>query len=393
MPPILKIRQPVEIGSIRSRIQAGGYKIPAGQFVRAINASFHVTEDAPDGEAFIDLNHIDSPMGSISEVQESNGKLIHGNHEFYMVSDSKAKWDIVYTDAASVPPIERFRVRYSNNLTFYRQTRADIEANGGELLTREAEDSFAVYFNDGTVNNKYQTGKVMHLYSPYYVDEGGAESPLVTMTLSPDVDNAKMLILSHSPEVTAWLNDPARVGKIRLDPVIGYDTVGASTFQKGGSAAYRGGWQASENGTVVSFHQAAVVLLDAPCKIAVVNADQTSPYNVDGKTIVAHAEDTQTSSSDNFVFGNLVSNEDIVAGTWYRIGHVTSNSGPDFKLKGDLGVSRTLNFRTGVTYTNEFIDPTPSTSKAAQGLFLSHWAVYEEAVSAVIPPHLFQRGR
>jgi hypothetical protein len=215
------------MGSKQSIANFGGRKIPADRFLPALNSSFD------SDESYIDINHIDSDMTDRVEV-EINGKIIHESngfiHECYIVNNDKLKWDIIFLNAGVVPPSIRFRVRHSNNLIWYRQVLSSQDIlNGNDYIVPEAHNSFAVYYNNDNINNKYQTGKVCHLYSPYFLDESGAKSPLLDMILTPNGNNVKILTFIVNTAVQTWLDNPLRVGKIRLDPTLGYDTLGSLT--------------------------------------------------------------------------------------------------------------------------------------------------------------------
>lgn len=369
------------MGGIRSSIVAGGRTIAQDKFIPAINASFH------DDEAWLDLNHIDTAQGNIADVVETDGKIKFGQHEFAPVDDSNLKWDVVYTNAVSVPSTIRFRIRHSSNLSFFRQvlTQEDID-NGASYRVPEAHNSFAVYFNNGRRDNKYQTGKVAHIYSMYFVDEAGAESPLIPMDITPDIDNAKMLVLDVTA-VLAWLNDPARVGKITLDPTIGLDTLGAlSTYFSGITVALTA-VQASDSGTAQFVKFWSGTSTGGYGAYALVETDGIGPtYYSTGQNLVAYGASTLVTAASTIHSSAATAGSaggTITAGNYYRI--VCSTDGPNGSIAYDVGASASKE-RINKAYDGLFADPLSVPIKFNATYIMSAWVEYGSAA-------IFNRSR
>lgn len=384
--------------AIGTDLLLGGRDIPADKFLPAMNASFH------NNEYYLDLNHIDSPMTDRTESQV-DGKVMHEGggfkHEFYPDGIDRIKWDMLFDNPASTPDTIRFRIKASTGLNFYKQTlTAQQIADGDEYVVPEAEGSYAVYI-DGKRNNKYKTGKVCHIYSPYYVDEDGNKSPLLDMVITPDGDNAKMLILSDTQAVTDWKNNPIRAGhKLRLDPVLGYDTQGvlSSGFTRIRAQQYT----ASESGELSNIN-AYIFVQDTfgpfALKLGVCNVDQATG-NPDGKSYIAQVEEIGLLASA--LITKPIAGT-IVAGTKYAIVHGGDTNTTVFKMLFDDVSAFTEFIYVQGAWGGELQDPfpvplvSPTNTKR-----YSMWAEYEVVVIdgksrsvQVIPPGVkksFNRG-
>lgn len=369
--------------AIGTDVIVGGKNIAADKFVPSINMSFHPTPEYPDGEFYFDLNHIDSPMTGRDDIL-ANGKVIHEcvnplgqrfNHEFYTSDDNTFKWDMLFDSPAETPDTIRFRIKASKELNFYKQIMtAEQIADGNEHVVPEAEGSYAVYI-DGKRNGKYQTGKVAHIYSPFYIDENGERSPLLNMDITPDGDNAKMLILTDTPEVAAWKNDPIRAGhKLRLDPILGYDTVGAfatSTLAPGAALSYHA-ISDGDGGEISNIHIAIFDAGTGEIKLAVLNIDQIT-YNPDGQIVVGATDSLIPSVTDDF---SVPLSGGILPDTFYGMAIASNSNSFLFKYDNIAGRARWGDFSTA--YVNKFDSPlTNNWAATVAGTRGSIWADFE----------------
>lgn len=363
--------------AIGTDVRVGGHGILPNAFKAGVHAVFH------DGEHYFSLEHKDSTQTGRTDTvvdgvvcHESNGF----KHEFKAV-DEIIKWDMLF-EPDEAPSTIRFMIKASKGLSFYKQTiSAEDLANGHGYVVPEAEGSYAVYM-DGKRNNKYQTGKVAHIYSPYYVDEDGNKSPLLAMTITPDGDNAKMLLLTDTPEVTAWKNDPIRTGhKLRLDPTLGYSTVGALTF--GATTRLSWGYPSDATGGEISaFHTAVSIVAGAPSdglKLAVLNVDQDAA-NPDptGLTVVSQVELIPTVSDDV----NVAASGTLLPSTLYGVAFTMESSGT--KIKYDSGNPNPKVYFASATFPDAFESTTISMSGLTLAYLMSIWIEYEAAPSETI---------
>jgi hypothetical protein len=356
------------MGSIASAVVVGGRSITSDRFVPAMNLSAH------GDEAWLDLNHIDTPQTGRIE-SESDGKVIHEaggfKHEFYTVDNSMLKWDMLFNDAASVPSSIRFRVRHSKNLVFNKQPLVPDTIGGtqGQFTVSEVAGSYAVYM--GKKDNKYQTGKVAHIYSPFFIDEAGARSPLLDMELTPDIDNANMLTFVVNAEVQTWLDGPARVGKIRLDPTLGYDTKGVSSFAFQADEAY---WprpyQMPVEGAVTEFHVMGVqggVGVKMGCYFS--NAGRSG-----GEEQFAYSDvGSSVAGGDTSMPANSL--KQLAAGDYYKIGFNTESQ---FSVYYDVGAAYTGEYDSFL-FVNPLPNPLYATTAVGITWDFSAWLVYGEA--------------
>ena len=353
------------MGSIRSAIVFGGST--PGMLVANLNVSFHVTAEHPRGEAYLNLNHINSGMVNASDVSEINGKIIHSTngfkHEVYCPDGDRFKWNIVFPNVGAVPDTHRLRIKDSGNLNYGIHSHKGIDLTGiinPQYDGRSAENSITVSLI-GKKHGKYQTGIVCRIRSPYYVDGAGAESPLLAMAITPDIDNAKMLTLTHSPDVVAWLNDANRIGEITLDPDFGYSQKGGSF---GALSAQRFAWRpwlADESFDIEFFKAWCGPLISAgnvAMKLGLSDVGAGPLYLASGQDIKLQAAG-QAKDDDILVIS--ASGFSIVAGTRYRMIQVhESNQSTIYFDTGLFG-----NYENEVPgYSNfnvEIIDPYPVT--------------------------------
>jgi len=380
--------------SIGTDITVGGKDIPADKFVPAMNASFH------SDEYYLDLNHIDSPMTDRTEAHV-DGKVKHAaigaggqrfNHEFYTTDDNTIKWDMLFDSPADAPDIIRFRIKASKGLMFLKQIISPEDlANGNQYSVPEAEGSYAVYI-DGKRDNKYQTGKVCHIYSPFYIDEDGNRSPLLDMNITPDGDNAKMLILSDTPEVTAWKNDPIRARhQLRLDPILGYDTVGVLVFTQQDFMEGNIFTSDANGGIINALHIALYQVATAPSdgvKLAVCDCNQING-DPSGQAVITQVEGAGFVSDDWNI--SVSGSPTIQPNTDYYVSWLIESSLT--RMKYDSLTPRILYFKSQA-YAGGFLDPLPlGFAGVNSGIIISIWADYDPVSTAAIPPHIFARVR
>lgn len=374
------------MGSIASRVVVGGRNVAADKFASEIHMSAH------NDEAYIKIEHIGTPMTGRTETVK-DGRICHEadgfKHEFYTIDSGRMKWDMLFD--STPPDTIRFRIKHSKNLIFVRSIiTPENAARGAEFVVPEAENSFAVYMNKR--DNKYQTGKICHIYSPYYVDDAGARSPLLQMDITPDTDNAKMLILSNTPKVTAWINSAARVGKLRLDPILGYDTAGVLTF---GVNNFIEGTRflAASNGTINNLHVAIATAAASPLdgiRLVVSDQDQVSPYDPSGHAVIAQGEGNAV-VTDDLIITPIGGTLTLIAGKLYYVGWLLESGATTIKY--DNFPNDEFWF-VGRTYGLGIPDPMPTGfSVLSLPNVFSVWADYTEANGAVIPPHMFRRVR
>jgi hypothetical protein len=358
------------MGDIDSTIIVGGRDIKADEFVPSVNISAH------GDEAWLDINHIDSTITSRIDYQEGD-VIKHGNHEFYAPTRSGLKWDILYNTAGDIPNSERFKVTHSPGLTFYKQVlSAEQILSGDSYVVPEAAGSYAVYMDKR--DNKYKTGKVCHIYSPYFVDEAGAKSPLLDMTLVDEIDGSKTLTLIVTRKVREWIDHRDRVGIFRLDPVLGYDTVGSLAATLGPVWHTVATQSDATGGEVIGLHCAIGSLAGEGLKMSVANCAQTSPYDPEGYSLVAEANSLTSTVSDDIELDNLVIYAPILPNTWYRVGWASEAIQ---RIKYDNVASYQPNTYTK-NYASEMQNPVPTTSNATNSGYISAWAVYEPSGGA-----------
>lgn len=353
------------------------------QFEAIIKSVFH------GGEFNLELIHIDSPVTGRTDAH-IDGKVIHNAGDFkheFKPGNELIEWDMLFPPGLA-PPIIRFRIKASKGITFLRteitQNDIDMFAAAGmgqpQYTTYDAPGSFAVYIDRN--GKKYGHGKVAHIYSPYYIDEDGNRSPLLDMNITPDGDNAKMLILTDTQAVTDWKDDPIRAGHLlRLDPTIGYDVQGALTVPFSGSAGYViHPLQATTDaiGGEISAIHAYISNADSKgVKMAVANCDQVT-FNPTGLTVVAQGATVSTPGL-GVEKVTVIPGGSLLPNTKYQLGIVFDGAAPLLHYDSALPPIRDA-YTYVATFANELVSPVPATTPSGTtGLRYSLWAEYEPA--------------
>lgn len=129
----------------------------------------------------------------------------------------------------------------------YQPELTEEEKNMGFYRPENVINSYAVYkkqttniYNNRIDADKYQTGKIMHIYRPKIIDKTGKST---WGQLLIDTTN-KTLSVSVSME---WLENATY--PVLVDPTFGYTTAGGSSLASGGSAIFGSHFSMPENGT------------------------------------------------------------------------------------------------------------------------------------------------
>ena len=360
-----------------TKVRVGGRSISEHDFVAGVNSSFHQIKG--EETAFLDINHPDSPMTRRIETQADgviNYKTGGHEHEFYTKEDGTFKWDKIFQSVDDVPDTILYKIEHSINLSFYRQliSKEDKTA-GSEYGVPEAHNSFAVYFNDGKRNGRWQTGKVMHIYSPFFVDEVGAKSPFLEMTLTGGY-TSKNLTLTQPLAVIAWLNHPDRRGKVRLDPTLGYTTEGALRANTSNFVLAWDMEQATASGPVTALR--GYVLGGAVnFKVGVMKTSEAAPnYYASGKNVISQGEGAALGAG--VISDCTVANtEDIASGLHYRIIVALQTAGAFIAFDKLLAKTyRRERTAAVVVYAAQFPGSFAMSNQSVTVDYLSIWAEY-----------------
>jgi hypothetical protein len=215
------------LGEVKPVVVIGGSS--ADKFIPNVNNSFH------DDEFFFNLNCVDDVITaeSASEVDGVISQTVNGEkHEYYIDESGRLKWDKVFSFCPDSMRV-RFKVRKSAGVNFYYQ---------GELTPEEIADgcerpddiigSYAVYCDKA--NNNYKTGKLCHIPRPFVIDASGNREWCV-MTYEEISDIEGMLYIDM-PEMF-MRNADYSLGDVRLDPTIGYTSIGAGIWARASAIA------------------------------------------------------------------------------------------------------------------------------------------------------------
>ena len=203
------------LGDVKPNVTIGGKdKI---KFIPNINMSFF------GDEFFINLNRGDKT--AITSAVDGKAEIGGIDKDIFHIDEQgRVKWDIEFSSRPAVNSWT-WELKHTKGIEFYYQGElTPEEITEGCERPDEVVGSYAVYCSK--VNNKYKTGKLCHIYRPFCYDAKGntiyADLKIADGQLTITVDNA-------------WLDNA--VYPVRLDPTIGYTTVGGSTWEATGSRA------------------------------------------------------------------------------------------------------------------------------------------------------------
>ena len=381
-------------GHCRHRITIGASpQTPKGQFIPIMGLT------SEDGEAWLYINHLDTPIGPQPDIVagKMNYAAAGNEHEMFMIGgddDEALKWNMRWPDGASVPGRIRFKVS-SHNVIFSKIKRPTAEelnqlapgATFGGFAYPEADGAFVAYRADGKEGDivypdgssvRRANGKLCTIRSMFFVDEAGARSPLIRMELTPGQDKAQWLELyiddDERPEILQYLLDPARIGKITLDPILGYNVQGALIVSYSINATQGYGLNtAPESGNVNKFFCYAANI--ANTRMGVYRAINLPNHIINGQPRYARSVSGPTVLAPAISEFNVQDNDrQIVAGETYLIMNAKIDS--NIQLYYD-NVSGRGSFFGGA---DNMPDPAPNSNNVNTNLLVSAWLGYGAVV-------------
>ena len=327
-----------------------GGQLPNDKFVPSVKATKW-------GEAYVELFAHKVTVGNNKEVK-SNGKITlevgNEKHRMYSLADESMEYEIEFATRPTSGTYE-FRVSKSAGVTAHKQFITQEEYDAGARYTRpDVEGSYAFYYNKR--NNKYKTGKVAHIYRPKLIDALGAEA-WCDMDISGNI-----LTITMPTDALDNMTYP-----VILDPILGYDTQGASSLAVGNGEAYYLAATTDAYGGVMSTINAYVISSTGDdIKIGIANADQ-STGDPEGKTIIDQT--ILTTSGSTLISGAITGV--LAASTKYAIGAIPAST---HSFYYDL-TTNNLWRQTGA-YATELSSPVTTTTIWYSDRIFSLWVEY-----------------
>jgi hypothetical protein len=172
---------------------------------------------------FLNFNR---PGGIVAEGEVLDGSKLSlpTGDVFHFDALGRLKWDLQFN---AHPGIYEWAwaIQRSEGISFHKQPApTDAELAVGSERPPEVVGSYAVYCDQ---RNQYQTGKLLHIYRPIFIDANGVEE---YGTL--DITDNEMTVTVNQD----WLDNATY--PVTLDPTIGYDTMGTANIA--GSVSCRG---------------------------------------------------------------------------------------------------------------------------------------------------------
>ncbi len=357
------------------------------KFVPNINASKW------DDECWLNINHPDSVTTESEEFIADKVSLKVGNntHRCYALENGDLEYEIEY-ESRPTYDVETFDLAFPEGLEFGKSLTKEknwerdsmglswSEYSDKVTLPDNAINSYSVYWSKG--NNQYKTGKFCHIYRAELIDANGDRS-----WCDMDIDPAtkKMEVVMDG----AWLDNA--VYPVILDPVLGYDTYGASGFGTDGNYTGRVYTTDATGGNIQSFHCSVSTISGTPgVKLAIANVDQGTG-DPSSKTVVEQIE-LIPGSADSTVDIDAVSKNPLSPSTRYSILWITDSTSTDVRF--DTGLPAiTSNAKAGVDYPTAYPDPLPSGfGLGSPTSRFSTWIVYEPSADVGGFPFFFDGG-
>jgi hypothetical protein len=244
IPDKTKLYQAVDTENIKAVV--GGKN--TDNFAPSVNVSFRM--QSGQEKYFLNLcDDIDQikTVGKEEDWKDNKLKIRDGDEEstFELHETSLKVERVFYKKPKRVP---RYKLKYSKGVSFYYQDElTQEEINEGFSRPDEVVGSYAVYCdkaghfkkrNGETIVN-YSTGKIGHIYAPYWTDAANKKIK-GTQRIVND-----FLIFDLPPQ--EWIN--GAILPIKLDPNIGYTTIGGTNYTSEPRARFSGQSTASSGGT------------------------------------------------------------------------------------------------------------------------------------------------
>lgn len=202
-------------------------------------------ESGQDYFAWLSINHPDKVTAEKETF--ADGKITQtlgdNRHEIYEKDDGIVAHDVVMAKAWGASFVT-FDYKRADGVELYIQPPlSQAEIDEGHYRPVEVEWSIAVYCD--RANGRFKTGKLAHIYRPKWIDAKGDVS---WGWWEIDEDNSQ--IIAHAD--SSWLKDATY--PVRLDPDMGYTTMGASSLFGGVNRtfAYLRNSSMTEDGTLDS---------------------------------------------------------------------------------------------------------------------------------------------
>jgi hypothetical protein len=225
-----------------------------------------------------------------------------------------------------------FTIRTKELDFFYQPALTQEEIDNGDFQPENVVGSYAVYHKT-KANNKYKTGKAFHIFRPWAEDSNGWK-----VWCELNIDVATEILTITLPE--DFYNDA--VYPVKIDPTLGYTTVGASWREWGTAGIYRGNIKtAIENGTVDSY-TAYTRYVSTTVKCVITN---------DSGVIITNGVSPSSSfiTTESWKTINYTNKPSITQSTTYFIGQVCSSTG--INLKYDAATSSSVRDTTNSAST------------------------------------------
>jgi len=207
-------------GHADALVKVGGES--TSKFVPNINASKW------GDEVWLNINNkAVTVVGETQSFVDGKADLIVGNncHRYYIDANGNLEYEIIFSSIPASPEII-LDLQLSKGLSFYYQPElTEKERQDGYIRPNGVVGSYAVYGNQ--FNNKYQTGKIAHIYRPFLVDSKGNVS-WCDLFIDPAVNIIQILMDEK------WLS--AASYPVILDPTFGYTSAGGSSYSGSGYA-------------------------------------------------------------------------------------------------------------------------------------------------------------
>ena len=297
----------------------------------------------------------------IGEKEVFDGKCVslqlrNERHRYYVDKSNNLEYEIVLQSRPVSNQIE-LELAFSKGLEFCPQPPV---STNDVRVPEDVRDSYAVYCKHS--NNRYKSGKFCHLYRIAAMDQLG-HSRWCKQEIK---DSLWTIILPQDFLDTATY-------PITVDPVLGYDTIGASTQRVYNSMKMGSSFMSPAVAGVATLFHAAISAVGSPPnqKFAIYDTDQATE-NPGGKPLIDGVEMTNPSVSDD----NQVAAQGgaIAASTKYWIGTICQ-SGNNY-VKCDFIGNPWIG--SGTTYAAEWTAMFgPGTDWG--GFCFSIWVDYEAA--------------
>jgi len=245
-----------------------------------------------------------------------------------------------------------YRISSQNADIFFQPPLTQDEIANGDKRPEDVEYSLAIY-HAYEKNNTYGTGKICHIYRPYWITAKGLKIPAKTYLIDNLIEYIWRIDVPDDIDIKDISNYP-----LLLDPTFGYTNVGAST--------------ASIENRIWVFDATAPSSGDAIKITAYIHKTSTGTHNYkfaiynSSKNLLEETTEYSTSTAEtSWITLNLITKEPLTGSNVYKLCAWGNSASLALEIHYDTGTGASYR---DLTYLPNYPNPLGATTNIARNL-------------------------